>query len=65
MIHGFICECTNRRCRRRIYLKPVEYDRLAKIGMVLSPDCAIREDREIITGYDGYRIVRAQNAGRP
>ena len=62
--HGFICECRSRRCRRRIYLGAVEYQTLSRIGIVMSAECAEREDRPIVTAYNGYRVVAAANRGK-
>lgn len=61
---GYTCECNLRSCRRKIYLLPSEYRVLAQIGMVLSADCARREERTVITGYNGYRVVVASNRGK-
>ena len=63
-MHAYICECSARRCRRRIYLKPSEYAVLARIGCIVSADCMARERRTLVARYNGYRVVVMQNAGK-
>lgn len=64
MTHAYICECNSRRCRRRIHLTIQEFRVLSRIGMVMSDDCARRERRTVVTRYNGYRVVVAQNNGK-
>lgn len=35
MLHAFICECSTLRCKRQVYLEPIEYQKLARMGNVL------------------------------
>jgi hypothetical protein len=57
--HGYICECNLRSCRRRLYLRPDVYDKLAQIGTVLSPECASREGRVVLRSENGAKAVYA------
>lgn len=34
-LHGYVCECSRRRCRERIYLAPAEYRRQAVRGRLV------------------------------
>lgn len=62
MIHGFICECNLRTCRRRLYMTPGEFKRLAAKGHVMSQECALRERRLVVTTLN--MSVSAQPRGR-
>lgn len=52
----FCCECRGP-CRRAFDLTPHTYSWLRKMGAVLTPDCAEREQRDVVYRYNGSAVV--------
>lgn len=59
----FCCECRGP-CRRSVDITPLEYSRLRKMGAVITPECAEREDREIVHRYNDTAVVALTNGPR-
>lgn len=59
-----LCECRARRCHRRLYVTEGEYRTLSRLGLLLSAECAMRENRRVVANFNGYRIVAAANRGK-
>jgi len=45
---GFLCECSARRCHRRLLLPASRYDAIRRAGAVLHEGCAAREQRTVL-----------------
>ncbi len=61
--HGFICECSLRSCRKRVYLQPADFRWLAALGAVLDRDCAERDARLVLANFNGAVAVGTRFTG--
>ena len=58
--HGFICECSRRTCRERIYISESLHQELRRTrGALLSPGCAKREQRFVLRDYGRVLVVHS------
>ncbi len=55
VVHAYVCECTERRCRERIRITPARYRELSSYGAVVSPYCTA--DRRVVHREPGVRVV--------
>jgi hypothetical protein len=51
------CECLDPTCRERLALGEKEYDRLARLGAVVSPWCAERERRHKLASVRSIAVA--------
>lgn len=56
----FCCECRGP-CRRTIDITQETYSWLRSMGTVLSPECAEREQRNVLYRYNGGAVVVVTN----
>jgi hypothetical protein len=62
-LHGFICECTNRRCKERVRLTPAEYAELSRYGAVVSPECGRMDERQSLLALPVLRVLPTKMGG--
>ncbi len=64
--HGYVCECTRRRCRRRIRITRELYREVRGLGSIVSTECARRDLRHVVRDYARYSFafVLTSNGGR-
>lgn len=62
-LHGYICECPNRRCRERIFLTPHRYAELSEQGAVVSPECGRMDIRRSLLATPVLRVLPTQMKG--
>ena len=60
---SYLCECRGP-CRRSFNLTPDTYDWLRSMGAVLTPECAVREQREPLYRHNGAAVVTGTNGPR-
>jgi hypothetical protein len=59
----YLCECRGP-CRRTFDLTLDTYAWLRTMGTVVSPECAEREDREVVARYNARVVVVHSNGAR-
>lgn len=63
-MHGFICECTDPKCRERVRLTEEQYDRVSRLGTVVSSKCrdAHQPADRIVLRAVGFVVLTSSTA---
>lgn len=58
--HAYVCECPDRKCRRRLFLAPHRFVQFSRAGPVISRECAARDRRRILFNLGDVVVVKGQ-----
>lgn len=61
-LHGFICECTDPRCRNRIRMTEEQHVQLRRHGTIVSSKCRDAYGRRIVGRGTGYVVLATSTA---